>query len=70
MGVDDDENELSMMDFIHCFVETLDWHFGNVCELDIMFPRDLVYRDFRRDGVQRTNRGDEQKNRTRRSEQV
>lgn len=27
-------------------------------------------RDFRRDGVQRTNRGDEQKNRTRRSEQV
>ena len=22
-GVDDDENELSMMDFIHCFVETL-----------------------------------------------
>ena len=43
MGVDDDENELSMMDFIHCFVETLDWHFGNVCELDIMFHLDSVY---------------------------
>ena len=23
--------------FIHCVVETLDRHFGNVCELDIMF---------------------------------
>ena len=43
VGVDDDENELSMMDFIHCFVETLDWHFGNVCELDIMFHLDSVY---------------------------
>ena len=43
VGVDDDENELSMMDFIHCFVETLDWHFGNVCELDIMFHLDQVY---------------------------
>ena len=43
VGVDDDENELSMMDFIHCFVETLDWHFGNVCELDLMFHLDSVY---------------------------
>jgi len=43
VGVDDDENELSMMDFIHCFVETLDWHFGNVCELDIMFHLDQVH---------------------------
>ena len=43
LAVDDDENELSMMDFIHCFVETLDWHFGNVCELDIMFHLDSVY---------------------------
>ena len=56
-GVDDDENELSMMDFIHCFVETLDWHFGNVCELDIMFH--WIQIGFRRDGVQPANRGDE-----------
>ena len=30
-------NELSILEFIHCLVETLDSYFGNVCELDIMF---------------------------------
>ena len=37
VGVDDQENELAIYEFIHCVVETLDRHFGNVCELDIMF---------------------------------
>ena len=37
VGVDDQENELAVYEFIHCVVETLDRHFGNVCELDIMF---------------------------------
>ncbi|KAG6486455.1 hypothetical protein ZIOFF_055030 [Zingiber officinale] len=30
-------NELAILEFIHLFVETMDRHFGNVCELDIMF---------------------------------
>ena len=34
---DDDVNELSMLEFIHNMVETLDKYFENVCELDIMF---------------------------------
>ena len=37
VGVDDDENELATLEFIHALVETLDKYFGNVCELDIMF---------------------------------
>ncbi|WVZ15270.1 hypothetical protein V8G54_012836 [Vigna mungo] len=37
VGVDDDENELAILEFIHLLVETMDRHFGNVCELDIMF---------------------------------
>eukprot|EP00284_Hemiselmis_tepida_P008509 CAMPEP_0174932770 /NCGR_PEP_ID=MMETSP1355-20121228/41103_1 /TAXON_ID=464990 /ORGANISM="Hemiselmis tepida, Strain CCMP443" /LENGTH=120 /DNA_ID=CAMNT_0016179219 /DNA_START=39 /DNA_END=401 /DNA_ORIENTATION=+ len=36
VGVDDDENEIGVLEFIHCLVETLDKHFENVCELDIM----------------------------------
>eukprot|EP00983_Pelagomonas_calceolata_P014872 471865-Pelagomonas_calceolata.AAC.1 len=32
----DKQNELAMLEFIHCFVEVLDKHFGQVCELDIM----------------------------------
>ncbi|KAL0015632.1 hypothetical protein SO802_002701 [Lithocarpus litseifolius] len=30
-------NELATLEFIHLLVETMDRHFGNVCELDIMF---------------------------------
>lgn len=30
------QNELGVLEFIHCFVEVLDKHFGQVCELDIM----------------------------------
>ena len=37
-GIDSDqENELGVLEFIHCLVETLDKYFENVCELDIMF---------------------------------
>ncbi|CAM9116728.1 unnamed protein product [Chrysoparadoxa australica] len=32
-----DENELAVLEFIHCLVETLDRYFQSVCELDIMF---------------------------------
>nr|ALD47953.1 adaptor protein complex 4 subunit sigma [Isochrysis galbana] len=40
VGVEgEDENELSILEFIHALVETLDRYFecANVCELDIMF---------------------------------
>lgn len=37
VGLDDDENELGVLEFIHALVETLDKYFENVCELDIMF---------------------------------
>jgi AP-4 complex subunit sigma-1 len=37
VGVDNDENELGILEFIHCVVETLDKYFENVCELDVMF---------------------------------
>lgn len=36
VGVDEEENELAVLEFIHAFVESLDQYFGNVCELDIM----------------------------------
>eukprot|EP00879_Flechtneria_rotunda_P029493 GHRR01031902.1.p1 GENE.GHRR01031902.1~~GHRR01031902.1.p1 ORF type:complete len:142 (+),score=32.16 GHRR01031902.1:244-669(+) len=42
VGVDDDENELAVLELIHCFVEVLDKHFGQVCELDIMNDPDVV----------------------------
>ncbi len=38
------QNELEMLEFIHCFVEVLDKHFGQVCELDIMADPDVVSR--------------------------
>lgn len=36
------QNELAVLEFIHCLVETLDRHFGNVCELDLMFNMETV----------------------------
>lgn len=36
-GVDFDENELITLETIHRFVEALDRHYGNVCELDLIF---------------------------------
>mmetsp|Transcript_25761 Transcript_25761/g.43179 ORF Transcript_25761/g.43179 Transcript_25761/m.43179 type:complete len:145 (+) Transcript_25761:433-867(+) len=43
VGVDGEENELSILEFIHSIVETLDRYFGNVCELDIMFHIDKAH---------------------------
>jgi hypothetical protein len=37
------ENELSIMEFIHLFVETLDKFFGLVCELDVVYNFYKVY---------------------------
>jgi AP-4 complex subunit sigma-1 len=33
----EDDNELSLLEFIHSLVETMDKYFESVCELDIMF---------------------------------
>eukprot|EP00892_Ulva_mutabilis_P002868 jgi/Ulvmu1/12582/UM092_0012.1 len=35
--IDADDNELVSLDMIHHFVEVLDKHFSNVCELDLVF---------------------------------
>mmetsp|Transcript_21035 Transcript_21035/g.63287 ORF Transcript_21035/g.63287 Transcript_21035/m.63287 type:complete len:144 (+) Transcript_21035:350-781(+) len=43
VGVDGDENELAILEFIHCLVETLDRYFGNVCELDLMFNLEMAH---------------------------
>ena len=43
VGIDGDENELAVLEFIHCLVEALDKYFGNVCELDIMFNLDKAH---------------------------
>ena len=37
VAVDQDDNELITLEMIHLFVEVLDKHFGNVCELDLVF---------------------------------
>lgn len=36
-AIDADDNELVTLDMIHHFVEVLDKHFSNVCELDLVF---------------------------------
>ncbi|KAF8817904.1 putative AP-2 complex subunit sigma-1 [Cardiosporidium cionae] len=41
--VDVNENELSIYEMIHFFVEVLDRYFQNVCELDVVFHFDRVY---------------------------
>ncbi|KAK9102265.1 hypothetical protein Sjap_019519 [Stephania japonica] len=43
VGVDNEENELAILEFIHLLVETLDRYFGNVCELDIMIHLEKVH---------------------------
>eukprot|EP00887_Chlorella_sp_A99_P001460 scaffold8.g1460.t1 len=43
VGVDAEENELGVLEFIHCMVETLDKWFSNVCELDIMFSLETAH---------------------------
>ena len=37
------DNELSILELIHLFVELLDAYFGNVCELDLVFNFHKVY---------------------------
>lgn len=39
------QNELGVLELIHCMVETLDKWFSNVCELDIMFSLETVRGD-------------------------
>ncbi|RDD47626.1 AP-3 complex subunit sigma-2 [Trichoplax sp. H2] len=41
--VDSSESELGILDLIQVFVETLDKHFENVCELDLIFHIDKVH---------------------------
>ena len=45
VGVDQssEENELGVLEFIHCLVECLDMHFKSVCELDIMFNIEIAH---------------------------
>ena len=43
VGVDDEENEMAVLEFVHALVEALDRHFGAVCELDIMFNLETVH---------------------------
>ncbi|KAK9824391.1 hypothetical protein WJX72_009950 [[Myrmecia] bisecta] len=43
VGVDGDENELAILELIHCLVETLDRYFSNVCELDLMFNLEMAH---------------------------
>jgi AP-1 complex subunit sigma 1/2 len=42
-GIDKDENQLMVLEVIHTFVEILDKHFKNVCELDIIFNFQRAY---------------------------
>jgi hypothetical protein len=47
VGVDggingDEENELSILEFIHSLVETMDKYFDSVCELDVSCCRHLL----------------------------
>lgn len=42
-GIDNDENELAVLEFMQNIVETLDKYFDKVCEMDIMFSMDRVH---------------------------
>lgn len=41
--IDADDNELLALEVIHRFVECLDKHYGNVCELDIVYGMSQAY---------------------------
>jgi len=43
MIIDGAESELGILDLIQVLVETLDRHFKNVCELDIIFNCEKVH---------------------------
>ena len=38
-----EENELAILEFIHCIIETFDKHFEKVTELDIMFNSERAH---------------------------
>ncbi|XP_030634656.1 AP-1 complex subunit sigma-3a [Chanos chanos] len=42
-GLEEQDNELVALEFIHRYVELLDQYFGNVCELDIIFNFEKAY---------------------------
>ena len=42
LGVDETECEYDIFELIHSFVQCLDQHFENVCELDLIFHSDKV----------------------------
>ncbi|KAL3767026.1 hypothetical protein ACHAWU_004524 [Discostella pseudostelligera] len=41
--VENHENELGLLEFIHCLVETMDRWAGSICELDIMYQLEQVH---------------------------
>lgn len=41
--VENYENELGLLEFIHCLVETMDRWAGSICELDIMYQLEQVH---------------------------
>jgi len=43
VGIDEEENELAILEFIHAVVEVLDKNFAHVCELDIMYNIETVH---------------------------
>lgn len=43
IAIDSSESELGILDLIQVLVETLDRHFKNVCELDIIFNSERVH---------------------------
>ncbi|KAL9180142.1 hypothetical protein ACHAXT_008112 [Thalassiosira profunda] len=42
-GVENHENELGLLEFIHSLVETMDRWAGSICELDIMYQLEQVH---------------------------
>ena len=43
LALDPTENELITLEIIHRLVEALDRHYGNVCELDLIFNFEEAY---------------------------
>ncbi|KAH9287956.1 hypothetical protein KI387_032073, partial [Taxus chinensis] len=43
MCIDGEDNELEILEIIHCYVEILDRYFGSVCELDLIFNFHKAY---------------------------
>lgn len=41
--IDSSDNELTTLEILHLYVETLDRYFDNVCELDLIFNFDYAY---------------------------